>query len=42
MESKTKQTYLPPEVIVVEIQPDCALLQASKPGYGNGGDQTWP
>lgn len=38
----TKLTYQPPEILVVETQPECALLQASKTDYGNGGNQTWP
>lgn len=42
MES-TKLTYQPPEILVVEIQPECALLQtsSSKDNYRDGGDYNW-
>lgn len=37
-----KLDYVPPQLIVVKLQMDHPLLQASKTDYGNGGDQVWP
>ena len=44
MEYKKKQDYESPQVIVVELKMESALLQASasKPDYINGGQEIWP
>lgn len=42
MEYKKKQDYESPQVTVVELKMESALLQSSKPDYFNGGQEIWP
>ena len=42
MEYKKKQDYESPQVTVVELKMESALLQASRPNYTNGGQEIWP
>lgn len=39
---KERRIYEHPQVTPVELKTGAGLLQASKPGYTDGGDQIWP
>ena len=41
MKTREYLVYESPQNVVVELRMDSALLQASKPDYIEGGDDTW-
>lgn len=42
MANEKKRDYESPDVIIVELRMENALLQASKSDYANGGQEIWP